>query len=253
MKHYDVLGVTVSAVQIPDAIGVMEEWIAAAGAPRYVTVTGMHGVTVAQNDPGFLRVLNGSGMTVADGMPLVWLGRRRGHAAMRRRVYGPELMATFCRQTGARYAHYLYGGSPEVVQKLSAVLQADFGVRVVGAYSPPFRALTADEEAEVAARIDASGADVVWVGLSTPKQERWMAAFQGRLRAPVLVGVGAAFDFLAGVKPFAPVWMQERGLEWLFRLVSEPRRLWRRYLVSGPEFVYRVLRAELGPRSTSGS
>jgi N-acetylglucosaminyldiphosphoundecaprenol N-acetyl-beta-D-mannosaminyltransferase len=153
-------------------------------------------------------------------------------------------------ETGA--SHYFFGGAPGIADRLAGRLSARFpGLKVAGTCSPPFRPLTPDEDAELIERIDAANPDIVWVGLSTPKQERWMAAHVGRLKAPALVGVGAAFDFHAGVKRQAPRWMQRNGLEWAFRLGTEPRRLWKRYLVNNPSFVWQVARARLR-RATAG-
>jgi N-acetylglucosaminyldiphosphoundecaprenol N-acetyl-beta-D-mannosaminyltransferase len=234
-----VLGVSVDAVQIPDVIGRMEHWIVARSACHFIAFTGMHGITEAQYDPSFKQILNSADLVVADGMPLVWLGRWQGHD-MRRRVYGPELMGIFCANTGPYYRHFFYGGGPGVADRLAEKLHQRYGVRTVGSYSPPFRPLTEEENADVDRRIQAAAPDVVWVGLSTPKQERWMFERRSRLNVPVMAGVGAAFDFLAGTAKQAPVWMQENGLEWFFRLSHEPRRLGRRYLVNGSKFAWNI-------------
>jgi len=244
---FSVLGVRVNAVQIPDVIGLMGRWIRARSACRFIAFTGMHAITETQYDPSFKQILNSADLVVADGMPLVWLGRWHGHA-MRRRVYGPELMETFCRETGPLYRHYFYGGVPGVADRLAEILEQRYGVRTVGTYSPPFRPLTEEENVEVARRIQAAAPDVVWVGLSTPKQERWMFEHRPRLTVPLMAGVGAAFDFVAGTKKQAPAWMQESGMEWFFRLTQEPRRLWRRYLVMGSKFVWNVALELLGLR-----
>ncbi|HEX8871978.1 MAG TPA: WecB/TagA/CpsF family glycosyltransferase, partial [Candidatus Acidoferrum sp.] len=248
-RSYRVLGVRVDAVQIAEAVGRMEEWIARREGCRYVAVTGMHGVTEAQHDAEFKTILNAAGLVVADGMPLVWLGRRHGFE-MRRRVYGPELMSTFLKQTARRgYRHYFYGGAPGVAEELAGRMAARYpGLEVAGTYSPPYRALTEEEDGAVVEAIERAKADVVWVGLSTPKQERWMYEHRERLGAPVCVGVGAAFDFHTGRVAQAPEWMREHGLEWLYRLWKEPRRLWRRYLVYGAEFTARVVLEEAGMR-----
>jgi N-acetylglucosaminyldiphosphoundecaprenol N-acetyl-beta-D-mannosaminyltransferase len=246
---FSVLGVPVDAVQIPDAITRMESWIAARAGSRYVAVTGMHGVTEAHRDRNVRRALDAAGMVVPDGMPLVWLGRLRGHP-LRRRVYGPELMLEFCRATAARgVRHYFYGGAPGVADELAARLATRFpGLAVAGTYCPPFRPLTAQEDQDVVSRINASGADIVWVGLSTPKQERWMYEHRETLQVPVMVGVGAAFDMHSGRLQQAPIWMRENGLEWFYRLVQEPRRLWRRYVLLGSVFAGNVSLELLGLR-----
>lgn len=238
-KSFKVMGVRVHAVQIPDVVEQMERWIARRDACHFIAVTGMHGVSESQRDLNFKRILNEADLVVPDGMPLVWLGKRHGHP-LRRRVYGPELMQTFCRETGLRYRHFLYGGMSGVPELLSSVLKDHFGTNVVGEYSPPFRALTPQEDREIIDRIHTAKPDVLWVGLSTPKQERWMHEHRLKLRVPVLVGVGAAFDMNSGRAKQAPAWMQENGLEWSFRLFQEPRRLWRRYLINGSQFVFGV-------------
>lgn len=244
------LGVRVDGVQIPDVVEGMEEWIARREKCRYVAVTGMHGVMEAQHDEKFKEILNAAGMVVADGYPLVWLGRRKGFAEMKRRVYGPELMEAFCERTaGKGYRHFFYGGAPGVAEELARRFAARYrGLEVAGIFCPPFRALTKEEDREAAAAIEKAKPDIVWVGLSTPKQERWMFEQRGRLRVPVLVGVGAAFDFHTGRMAQAPKWMREHGLEWMFRLMQEPRRLWRRYLVYGAEFAGLVTLEALGLR-----
>jgi N-acetylglucosaminyldiphosphoundecaprenol N-acetyl-beta-D-mannosaminyltransferase len=193
----------------------------------------MHGISEARRDPYFRKILSVADLVVPDGMPLVWMARLRG-IGLPRRVYGPELMETFCRQTGARYRHFFYGGAPGVAQRLAQSLEGRFGITVAGAYTPPFRALTPLEETELAGRLHAAAPDVLWVGLGTPKQERWMYEHCHKFAVPVMLGVGAAFDLNCGRLRRAPAPMRENGLEWLFRLCMEPRRLWRRYLVSIP-------------------
>jgi N-acetylglucosaminyldiphosphoundecaprenol N-acetyl-beta-D-mannosaminyltransferase len=240
----DVLGVRVSAVNMAQALDRIETWIRSRDR-HYVCVTGVHGVMESTRDAALRRIHNEAGMVTPDGMPLVWLARHAGHPHVER-VYGPDLMLECCRESRARgFRHYFYGGGEGVADRLAARLEARFpGLRVVGTCTPPFRNLTTNEDAETVARINAAGPDIIWVGLSTPKQERWMHAHVGRLHAPVLIGVGAAFDFHAGLKRQAPRWMQRSGLEWSFRLLSEPRRLWRRYLRNNPAFVWAVLRQE---------
>jgi N-acetylglucosaminyldiphosphoundecaprenol N-acetyl-beta-D-mannosaminyltransferase len=237
-ESYKVLGVRVDVVQIPVVIARMEDWIERRNRCRYIAVTGMHGVTEAQHDRKFKDILNAAALVVPDGYPLVWLGCRKGFPQLRRRVYGPELMATFCEQTAAKgYRHFFYGGAPGVADDLAGRFAARYpGLVVAGTYCPAFRALTPEEDREAIAKIEQSHADIVWVGLSTPKQEHWMFEHRDQLRVPVLVGVGAAFDFHTERTAQAPKWMREHGFEWLFRLWREPRRLWRRYLIYGSEF-----------------
>jgi N-acetylglucosaminyldiphosphoundecaprenol N-acetyl-beta-D-mannosaminyltransferase len=244
---FHILGVRVNAVQIPDVIARMEEWIAQRAQCRCIAVTGMHGIMEARHDPAFKEILNSSSLTVPDGMPLVWLARWKGYP-LRRRVYGPDLMLAFCERTSGRgVRHFFYGGAPGVAEKLAEELTNRFpDIVVAGTYAPPFRALTCDEEQEIVANIAHAAPDVLWVGLSTPKQERWMQEYRRLLNVPVLVGVGAAFDIHSQGKKQAPGWMREHGLEWFFRLLQEPRRLWRRYVVYGTEFIFWIILETLG-------
>ena len=246
-QSYQVLGVWVNALQIPEVIAQMDEWIARRDACRYIAVTDMHSIMEALHSRSFKNILQAAELVVPDGYPLVWLGRRKGFA-LRRRVYGPELMERFCEKTAARGCrHFFYGGAPGVANDLAARFSGRFpGLRVAGVYCPPFRPLTLEEDREVVAMINQARADVVWVGLGAPKQEQWMYEHRGVLNAPVLVGVGAAFDFHSGRISQAPSWMGEHGLEWLYRLMTEPRRLWRRYLISGSEFAALVVLELLG-------
>ena len=241
-RSFPVLGVPVDAVQIQDAITRIEEWVAARNGCHYVAVADMHVITEAQHDPTFKHILTSADLVVPDGMPLVWLGRLYGHR-LSRRVNGPELMLTFFETTSQKgYRHFLYGGAPGIPERLADILHRRFpGAVVTGTYSPPFRKLTTEEDLQVMEMIRQANPDVVWVGLGAPKQERWMHEHQDGLDVPVLVGVGAAFDINSGAKRQAPMWMREHGLEWLFRLLQEPRRLWHRYLVHGPQFVYWVM------------
>jgi N-acetylglucosaminyldiphosphoundecaprenol N-acetyl-beta-D-mannosaminyltransferase len=218
------------------------DWIDAAvalGAREYLCVAAVHTVMESREDAALREAVDGAAFTVPDGQPLAWALRALGHE-IDSRVYGPELMERACAraaQNGQR--HYLYGGRDEraLAQLAANLLDRHPQLQLAGGWSPPFRELSGAELEEVAARINAARPDVVWVGIGVPKQEKWMAAMRGRLDAPVLVGVGAAFDFHAGLVPQAPAWMQRRGLEWLFRLLHEPRRLWRRYARHNPRFV----------------
>ena|SRR5438105_7405530 len=248
LDNFRVLGVRVDAVQIPQVVVQLEEWIHRRGErTRYVTVTGMHGVTESLHDCEFRNIMLDADLVVPDGAPLVWLGRWNGHP-LRRRVYGPELMDTFCRDTGSRYRHFFYGGAPGVPEALSTLLNRKYGVQIAGSYSPPFRPITAEEQKQIATMINDAKPDVLWVGLSTPRQERWMHEHREMIKVPVMLGVGAAFDLNLGTLRQAPHWMREHGLEWLFRLVMEPRRLWRRYLLLGPKFAWNVSFELLGLR-----
>ncbi|MGB8850928.1 MAG: WecB/TagA/CpsF family glycosyltransferase, partial [Candidatus Acidiferrales bacterium] len=230
---FRVIGVRVDAVQLPEAVAQIERWIENHEYGKYVAVTGMHGVAESRQDARFRDILNQAGLVVPDGMPLVWLGRWHGHP-LRHRVTGSELMLAFCRETGSRPRHFFYGGAPGVTENLARQLREQFNITVAGSYTPPFRRLTEAEEKDLAEQVKTAAPDVLWVGLSTPKQERWMFEHRDNLNVPVMLGVGAAFDMNSGRVKRAPAWMRENGLEWFYRLLSEPRRLWKRYLVTIP-------------------
>ena len=247
----DVLGVTVDAQTLSDAVDRIADWVER-GHADYVCVTGVHGVMESQDDPALRLIHNDAGMVTTDGMPLVWLSRRRAPpGAAVERVYGPDLMdAVFARSETAGWGHFLFGASVDTLERLQAHLAERYPrARIVGALSPPFRTVDAADDAVITEAIAAAHPDIVWVGLSTPRQERWMAAHVGRVHAPVLVGVGAAFDFHAGVKRQAPRWIQRAGLEWAFRMASEPRRLTGRYARNNPRFIWMVARQGLRSRS----
>jgi N-acetylglucosaminyldiphosphoundecaprenol N-acetyl-beta-D-mannosaminyltransferase len=253
-ETFDVLGVRAHAVQIGEVVERMRGWIRARDGSHSIAATSMHGIVEAQHDPSFKDVLNATDLVVADGMPLVWLGRRQGHP-LRRRVYGPDLLLAFCEDSaGQGYRHFFYGGEPGVAERLAESLKTRFrGLNVVGTYSPPFRQLSANEDEEIVEMIGRAAPDVLWVGLGAPKQERWIHEHKSRLRVPVVVGVGAAFDMLSGRRKQAPRWMRERGLEWFFRLLHEPRRLWRRYLIYGSQFIAYLLLETLRLKNSEAS
>ena len=236
------LGVGITACDLPQAVAEIERWVDE-GERHYVCVTGVHGVMESQRDPSLRTIHNRSGLTTPDGMPMVWAGRWAG-ARRIARVYGPDLMlAVLDRACERGWSSYFYGGAPGTTDQLVRRLQETFpAMRVAGTSSPPFRPLSSEEEEAAAAEINASGAQLVWIGLGTPKQERWMARVTPRLTGPhAVIGVGAAFDMHAGLLRQAPRWVQRVGLEWLYRLVQEPRRLWRRYLRNIPGFVIRIV------------
>lgn len=242
IPRYNVLGVGVSVLTLAQA----RDLILGARGKRqlgYVCVTPVHAVSEAQADPAFRKILNESFLTTPDGMPLVWLA-----PAGVERVYGPDLMLAVCeagRAVGLR--HYFYGGAPGVAELLSEKLTARFpGLEVAGTFTPPFRPLNVEEANALRAEVARTRPDIIWVGLSTPKQERFMAANWQLLDAGLLIGVGAAFDFHSGRVSQAPRWMQRSGLEWLFRLGTEPGRLGPRYLKTNPLFVLRVLAQKTG-------
>jgi N-acetylglucosaminyldiphosphoundecaprenol N-acetyl-beta-D-mannosaminyltransferase len=236
----NVLGVGISALNLNSALAIIGQALEQR-TRGYVCVTGVHGVSEARSDPAFRAILNGAWLNTPDGMPMVWMGKLRGFKQMGR-VYGPDLMLAVCDYTRSRgFTHFLYGGGLGVAQELKVRLEQKLpGLRIVGALTPPFRPLNALEEADLAAQLRALRPDLLWVGLSTPKQERFMAQYWQRLEATLLVGVGAAFDFHAGRVRQAPPWVQRHGLEWLFRLACEPRRLWKRYLKNNPLFLARA-------------
>ena len=244
----NVLGVHVSAVNLDTAAARIDRWVQTR-EPNFVCITGVHGVMESQDDPELKAIHNRAGMVTPDGMPMVWANRLAGHRHVRR-VYGPDLMLKVCRDGVSRgYRHFFYGGGEGVAELLKRKLTERFpGMSVVGTFCPPFRKMTDDEDRTLVEMINATRPDIVWVGLSTPKQERWMSAHLGRVSAPVMVGVGAAFDFHAGLKRQAPAVLQKVGMEWFFRLCTEPRRLWKRYLKNNPRFVWRFLMQSLGLR-----
>lgn len=239
---YRVLGVRVEAVQIPDAVDRIVAWARMRDRTRTVsTAGGMHGVISAVHDPAVARDLADTDMLVADGAPIAWMGRLHGFP-MKRRVYGPELMlATLERTASLGVRHFFYGGGPGVAEDLAARMAARFpGLHIAGTFCPPMGPVPSEEPADAAAAIRAAQPDILWVGLGTPKQERWMAARRSAFGIPVLITVGAAFDFHTGRVSQAPPWMREHGLEWFYRLCAEPRRLWRRYIVQGGDFAIRL-------------
>lgn len=248
IPRFNVLGVSVSGMNLGVAVDAMLEAIRER-RKGYICVTGVHGVIEAQDDPEFRRILNESFLTTTDGMPLVWLGRHHVGPEVDR-VYGPDLMLLALggmQSKGVR--HFFYGGAPGVAEELQEKMLERFPEAVIcGTYTPPFRPLTLDEEIELREVMRVHRPDIVWVGLSTPKQERFMAAYLATLPTVLMVGVGAAFDFHSGRVKQAPVWVQRSGFEWLYRMLAEPRRLARRYLVNNPRFLLLIALQLLGLR-----
>jgi N-acetylglucosaminyldiphosphoundecaprenol N-acetyl-beta-D-mannosaminyltransferase len=245
-RKQPVVGVGISMTSYSEVAQVCARWIAerrtdTAGSlrhARYICVTSVHGIVSAFLNRSLRPVFNAADIATPDGMPVVWALRSLG-ARSQQRVYGPDLMLALCEQAG-KLGHrvFLYGGREETLPVLCERLKARIpGLQIVGAYSPPFRPLTPDEDAQIVQRILDSGADLLFVGLSTPKQDRWMLEHRLKLPGLVMAGVGAAFDFHAGRVSQAPPWMQRTGLEWLFRLKEEPTRLWKRYLLVTPLFL----------------
>ena len=236
-NRVNILGVGISVLNLP---GALEEIAGALQARRkgYICVTGVHGVMEAQTDENFRRILNGAFLCTPDGMPMVWLGKMRGHSEMRR-VYGPDLMLEVCAWSEKNPCrHFFFGGTPGVAESLAEKLKARFPkMEIAGTFTPPFRALNAEEEKNLREIVRAAQPDIFWVGLSTPKQEKFMAEFLPKLDTTLMIGVGAAFDFHSGRVKQAPRWMQRSGLEWFYRLCLEPRRLAKRYFRNNPLFL----------------
>jgi N-acetylglucosaminyldiphosphoundecaprenol N-acetyl-beta-D-mannosaminyltransferase len=246
LPRVNILGVGVNAINMPQAVDLVSSAVSQ-GRKGYVCVTGVHGIMEAQKDPVFRTILNRSMLTTPDGMPTVWVGRLNAYSQMRR-VYGPDFMMEVCSVSVERgYTHFLYGGVEGVADRLKSELTTKFpGLNVVGTYTPPFRPLNASENAELQATISKLRPDFFWVGLSTPKQERFMAEYLSKLDAKVMVGVGAAFDIHTGRAQDSPDWVKSAGLQWLHRLLQEPSRLWKRYLINNPIFMYKMTSQLLG-------
>ena len=249
IERINILGVPVSALNMATAIQTIAGWVARREA-RYVCVCDVYSATLAQERADHLRALQGADMVTPDGKPLSIVARLRGNRAIRQ-VSGPDLMPKLCAYSAdLGWKHYFYGGAEGVAEELAAQLRAaNPSLQVAGTECPPFRELSEEEKAATVARINASGANIVWVGLGCPKQERWIAEHVEKLPNAVLIGVGAAFDFQTGRVKRAPRWMRTAGLEWFHRLISEPGRLWRRYLVYAPRFVFLNLAEVLRLRS----
>jgi len=237
-----VLGVRVHMLQIAGTLEIMESWIEERDKCRCVVATGMHGVMEARRDPQFKNIVNSADLFVPDGMSLVWVARRRGFP-LRRRVSGPDLMWEFLKLAETKgYSSYFYGDTTQTLKALSTRLKESLpNLQIAGIHSPPFRELTMEERDLEIQNINSSGADVVWVGLGLPKQERWIFDRLNELEVPIAVGVGAAFKFLSGHVQRAPGWMGNSGLEWLWRFGQEPRRTWRRVMIDGPKFIGHVV------------
>jgi N-acetylglucosaminyldiphosphoundecaprenol N-acetyl-beta-D-mannosaminyltransferase len=233
----NVLGVGVHAVNMSLALDVIEGAIAKRRR-GYVCATGVHGVMEARRDPSLRPLFANALLVVPDGMPTVWMGRAQGLPGMER-VFGPDLMLAVARRSELTgWSHFLYGGEDGVAEHLRAVLCTRFpSMNIVGTYTPPFRSLTGEEELELIRTLNLARPDIVWVGLSTPKQERFMAEYLPLLNTTLMIGVGAAFDFHTGRIADSTAWVKKCGLQWLHRLIQEPSRLWKRYLLNNPRFV----------------
>jgi N-acetylglucosaminyldiphosphoundecaprenol N-acetyl-beta-D-mannosaminyltransferase len=238
--YANVLGVRVSAVNLDGAVALADRWIIA-GKPGYICVTGVHGIMEAQYDAGFRRVLNGSVVNTPDGMPMTWVGWLQGFREMDR-VFGPDFMAAVCRLSVERgYRNFFLGGKPGVAQLLAERLKATYpGLVIAGTFTPPFGTLSSLDEEAILNAVQSSRSHIVWVGLGSPRQEWFMARWIDRFHVPLLVGVGAAFDFHTGALRDSPHWVKRSGLQWIHRLMQEPKRLWPRYLRNNPAFIWRI-------------
>jgi N-acetylglucosaminyldiphosphoundecaprenol N-acetyl-beta-D-mannosaminyltransferase len=258
MSRANVLGVGVHAVNLSLAAEMLETAVQS-GSGGYVCVTGVHGVMEAQRNSQFKKILDGAMLVVPDGVPTVWVGRWEGFKKMGR-VFGPDLMLEVCRRSvSSGHTHFLYGGMPGIAEELRENLERRFpGIRIVGTYTPPFRPLNLQEKTDLQNRLSTVAPDIIWVGLSTPKQELFMYENVHSLNCKVMVGVGAAFDIHTGHLNDAPDWVKNAGLQWLHRLCQEPSRLWRRYLFNNSAFLIRIAlqiagikRYELAPRAVA--
>ena len=236
-RNFYILGVRINEVTLQKAIDIIDEWVQAR-RKDYIVLTGAHGIIEMQDDAQLKNINNHAGLVTPDGMPEVWLGKLKGYKNIEK-VYAPEIMEKIFEASVAKsYKHFFYGGKAGVAEKLKNVLENKYeGIKVVGTFYPPFRPLTKEEKNEVVNQINNSNPDIVWCGLGCPKQERWMAEFRPLLNAPVLIGVGAGFDFLSGEKPLAPYWVTRSGFEWFYRIFSDLKRLISRYGKIVPRFI----------------
>lgn len=236
----NILGVGISAINMERTLSLFDEWLGD-GTRGYVCVTGVHGVMEAQKDPAFCGILNRSLLTTPDGMPTVWVGRFQGFWTMDR-VFGPDLMTNVCHLSCQKgYTHYLYGGGLGTVDRLRETLTTRFPrLKIVGTFTPPFRPLNPSEEQALLEDVSRVKPDIFWVGLSTPKQERFMAQYFQKIETRIMVGVGAAFDFHTGRIKDSPAWMKKACLQWAHRLAQEPLRLSKRYLQNNPAFLWKI-------------
>lgn len=245
------LDVHISAIDMASAVETIEGWIENRDR-QYVCICTVHTVMECQRDPALRKAVNGAGLRTPDGMPLVWLSRRAGQHHVSR-VYGPDLMLELAgRSATTGHRHFFYGGSPGVAGQLAQNLGERFpGLNVAGSWTPPILPVGGVESSETISMLNDSQADIIWVGLGTPKQDWWVANHRPLLNAPVLIAVGAAFDFHTGRVRQAPRWMQRNGLEWLFRLSQDPRRLWRRYILDNGRFLYLNVSTQVEDKSST--
>lgn len=245
MKCIDVLGVRVAATNLSNACQTIEHWISEK-EKTYVCIAPVSTVVDSQKNEKYRNIVNSAGMTAPDGMPLVWIGKLTGNADIER-TYGPDLLIALSKLSEQKgFKCFFYGGTSETNQLLIKKLEDQFpGIKIVGHIAPPFRNSGELEKEDILEQINKADPDILWVGLGSPKQDYWMHNHRSKLNVPVIIGVGAAFDFVAGVKPQAPLWMRRGGLEWFFRLCNEPRRLWRRYLIGNTTFIYLLIKSAI--------
>jgi len=241
-RKFEILNVRIDATDILSVCASLEHWIRTS-AKVYVCIAPVSTLVECQGNKKYLDIVNNAAAVTPDGMPLVWVGKWKGFKNIRR-TYGPDLMIAVCAEGQDKgYKHYFYGATPETCRLLEVNLKKRFPrMSIAGKFSPPFRDLSEEEDNQIVESINRANPDILWVGLGSPKQDYWMYYHRDRLNVPVMVGVGAAFDFLAGTKPQAPRWMQRSGLEWLFRFCCEPKRLWRRYLIGNSKFIFYLLK-----------
>jgi len=253
-ERVNIFGALITPVSLSHAASLVEEKILRNrekkgdfSSGQYICVCPVSSVIEATDDPEFREIINNSFLSTPDGMPVVWYIRNKGYKDVTR-VYGPDLMReVFYISEEKDYRHYFYGGTDEVLSGLKENLLKKFPrLNICGMYAPPFRPLTEEEEMEVISDIIKNRPDIVWVGIGSPKQEKWMSRITGKIDNVLFAGVGAAFNFYAGTVKQAPLWMQKSGLEWLFRLICEPGRLWKRYLYGNSKFIYLVLKEMVG-------
>lgn len=238
MKTVNILGVNITAEPLTKVLAAIQDSLEGKREGGYVCATSVHGVIESQSDPGLLEILNHAFINLPDGLPLAKVGCWLG-ATQIEQIKGITLFPLVCEMTAQmNVKHFFYGGQHGVAEKLAQVQRKKFpNLKVAGTYCPPFRFLTSKEKEQIILMINESGADIIWIGLSTPKQEKWIGEFHTKLHAKLIFSVGAVFDFYTGRISFAPPWVHRLGLEWLYRLISEPGRLWKRYLKIVPMFI----------------